>query len=132
MSGAVVLDTHAWLWWLSESERLSADAAAAIDRAARVFIPAISVWEVATLVSRGRLILDRPLDVWLAQAFAHPRAVCADLTWRITARGGQLGASGFHGDPADRLIVATALELGLPLISKDAQIHLWDGIDPVW
>ena len=73
--GAVILlDTHAWVWHVAEPEKLSERAAAAIEESDRIAVSAISCWEVATLVSKGRLAFDRPTRDWLLQALAsvHP------------------------------------------------------------
>lgn len=128
----VVLDTHAWLWWHSAPELLGAAARSAIDAAEQVLVPAICSWELATKVSRGRLTLDRPLDVWLRQVHGHPRSVEQPMTWRIAATAGTLGERGFHGDPADRMIMASAMEANAPLLSKDTKIASWGGHRVVW
>ena len=69
----ILLDTHAWVWWLSQPDRIGQQAAAAIDEAVRrdaALVSAISVSEVAMLASRGRLRLDRPVRAWIATAEA--------------------------------------------------------------
>ena len=58
----IVLDTHAWIWWVSEPDRLSSRAHAAITSARRVGICPISIWEISTKEAKGRLSLDRALD----------------------------------------------------------------------
>ncbi len=128
----IVLDTHTWLWWLSEPGRLSEPARAAIDRAQEVGVAPISAWELATKVSRDRLSLDRPVDAWVRQAFAHPRTRQLEMTWPIAVLAGQLGLRGLHGDPADRIIAATALHHDCPLVTKDSRLRTFDELLTIW
>jgi PIN domain nuclease of toxin-antitoxin system len=119
-----LLDTHAWIWWIDQDQRLGAASIAALDalpRDERPWLSDISLWEVATLVERGRLSLDIPLAEWL-EAAAHPRSVrIAPITTAVAAAVAELPAS-FHRDPADRVIVATARVLGVPLLTRDTRI----------
>jgi PIN domain nuclease of toxin-antitoxin system len=121
---SVLLDTHAWIWWVDQDRRLGARTIAALDGLPpddRPSLADISLWEVATLVERGRLTLDIPLADWL-EAAAHPRSVqLVPITSAIAAEVAVLPET-FHRDPADRLIVATARVLKLPLLSRDARI----------
>jgi PIN domain nuclease of toxin-antitoxin system len=130
--GEVVVDTHVLLWWLGAPEALSSAAAEALDQAARVWVPAICAWEIAMLQARGRITLDRPLQDWLQQAFDHPRVACAELGWKAATNAGRLGSDGLHGDPADRLIVATAFAMRLPLVTKDAKIRAFSAVQAIW
>lgn len=77
---AILLDTHALLWWQAGSDRLSAVAAAAIDAAARVLISPISCWEVAMLVSRRRVSLDRAVTAWVQDLMTSQQVEVAQLT----------------------------------------------------
>ena len=119
-----VLDTHAWIWWVDQDRRLGASTIAALDALPdddRPVLCDISLWEVATLVERGRLSLDIPLAEWL-DAAAHPRTVrTVSITPAIAAEVATLPES-FHRDPADRLIVATCRALGAPIVSHDKRI----------
>jgi len=117
----VVVDTHALLWWQASSDRLSAKARESIIAADQVVVPSICCWEVAMLVSKGRVQLDRPVIDWIHDLLGVPEVVSADVTAVIAANAGLLDE--FHGDPADRLIVATATNLSLPLITKDRNMH---------
>ena len=120
-----LLDTHAWIWWVEQDARLGAKVIAALDAlpaSRRPFLCDISLWEIATLVERGRLHLDVPLDEWLAAA-AHPRSVqLLAVSPRIAAAVAALPDT-FHRDPADRLIVATGRAHRLPVLTHDDRIR---------
>jgi PIN domain nuclease of toxin-antitoxin system len=116
-----VVDTHAWVWWLTAPDRLSVAARQAVGAADTVFVPAIACWEVALLVFRGHLELSMPIGEWFETAFRDSRFRIAPLTPSIAIRGAALDWP--HRDPADRLIVATALELGAPLATRDERIR---------
>lgn len=128
----IVLDTHAWLWWVSSPEMLSPAARDAMEGARSLGISPISCWELATKVAQGKLRLDRELDVWVHQALARPRLRVAELLPEIAVAAGQLGAEGFHGDPADRMIVATTLHHDSLLVTKDQAIREFKTVRSVW
>ncbi len=128
----IVLDTHVWIWWVSEPDRLSPRAHATISNARQVGICPISIGEISTKVAKGRLSLDRSLDVWVHQALARPAVVLLELTPEIAILAGQLGERGFHGDPADRLITASAICQGVELVTKDQAIRAFTGVRTVW
>ncbi|RME67861.1 MAG: type II toxin-antitoxin system VapC family toxin [Verrucomicrobia bacterium] len=116
---AAVLDTHAWVW------SAAGDARAGQLRAfrGRAVVSAISVWEVAMLAAKGRLQLKPDVDVWIRSNLADPVAM-EPLSADIAIESCRL--PDFHGDPADRIIVATAGVLGIPLITADARIQAWN------
>jgi PIN domain nuclease of toxin-antitoxin system len=122
---SVLLDTHIWTWWLLGSERLSTPERTALDRlAARgaLRVAAVSLWEVQMLHQKRRLTLDRPFDVWLRDAAAAGVVEIAALDVEVVIALDGLPAS-FHGDPADRLIVATARAHRIPLATHDGAIR---------
>ncbi len=128
----IVLDTHAWIWWVSEPAKLSAKARSVIEYAAEIGVSPISCWELSTKARLGKLSLDRDAAVWVKQALDRPRVKVAGLTPAIAVRAGRLAREEFHGDPADRLIVATAIEAGAELITKDKRIRGYDAVRTVW
>lgn len=128
----IVLDTHVWIWWVSEPEKLSTAAKSAIQYAKRAGICPISCWEISTKVAQGKLQLDREVGLWVQHALARPAVHLLDLTADIAVKAGQLGAVGFHGDPADRLIVATAIHHGTQLVTKDQSIRDFPGVQTIW
>jgi len=128
----ILLDTHAWVWWVSEPEKLSARAREAIAGARELAVSPLSCWELATKVTRGRLRLDRELDVWIHQALSRPRLRVAELLPEIAVAAGRLGSVGFHGDPADRMIAATALHHGVAVVTKDRKIRSFSPLLTIW
>ena len=128
----VLLDTHAWLWWSADRGRLSDAAAGAIDDAETIGVSSVSCWELAMLVSKGRIELDRDPRRWIRQALAQPGVLAIPLTPSAAADAGLLSGDGFPGDPADRMIYATARERGAKLISKDSAIRAFDPRGVLW
>ena len=119
----ILLDTHALLWWQAKSKRLSRRAAAEIRRADRILVSAVTCWEVATLLAQGRFTLDRTIDEWLEDMEADPAIELVPLQPRAAVRALELAQAGFHGDPADRLIYATAAEQMVALLTADERIR---------
>jgi len=118
----IVLDTHAWIWWVSEPAALGRVARREIDRAKRIGVPAMCCLELATLVARGRISLDRPPLQWMRDALALPRVDLLTLTPAVAVKAAELPAR-FPGDPADRLIAATAILESALLITKDERLQ---------
>jgi PIN domain nuclease of toxin-antitoxin system len=116
---AAVFDTHIWVW-VSSGE---AKAKALTNYQGRAIISAISIWEVAMLESKQRLRLRPSIDAWVKQNL-EPPVELEPLHPTICLQSCRL--PDFHGDPADRLIVATALILGVPLITADREIYAWN------
>ena len=126
----IVLDTHAWIWWLDGSKKLPARTRRRIDRAKAVGICAISCWELARLVVHGRLKLDRQVHEWVASALRAPRVELLPLEPEIAVAAAALGA--FGGDPADHMIVATARDRKAPLATADERIAVSGLVEVVW
>jgi PIN domain nuclease of toxin-antitoxin system len=126
-----VVDTHAWIWWVSDPARLGRGARRALDSARRIGVPSICCLEVAMLAARGRIALDRPVLDWLHQALAMPRLELLALSPAVAVKAASLPAS-FPGDPADRLIVASALIEAANLVTKDARIQQADLVETTW
>jgi PIN domain nuclease of toxin-antitoxin system len=126
----IVVDTHAWVWWVSGSAKLSAHARKQIERSSAVGVPAIVCWEVAMLVAHHRLELDRDVLEWIQQGLSLPKTEILPLTSGISVRATRL--EGFHGDPADRIIVATAQDFGASVVSRDQRIREFKAVVTVW
>jgi PIN domain nuclease of toxin-antitoxin system len=117
----VVLDTHAFVWYASDRDRLSVLARAAIDGADELGISAFTPWEVALLVARGKLQLGDVRE-WMRLALRLPRLVVLPFTPEIAIRAVELRGR-IGKDPADCAIVATALSHGAPLVTRDGLIQ---------
>jgi PIN domain nuclease of toxin-antitoxin system len=126
-----VLDTHAWLWWVSADAKLSRAADKAIRSTKAIGICAISCLEVATAVAKGRVLLDRDPLEWMQQALSLERVELLAISPAIAVKATQLGR-GFHGDPADRLIVATTILEAATLVTKDERIRGYPAVTTVW
>lgn len=121
----VLLDTHVWVWWLTGDPALPARERAALDDAAGaagLAIAAISLWEAQMLHARRRLVLPMPLTDWLLRAATPPVVSVLPLDIPVINAVNALPKR-FHGDPADRLIVATAAAHQLPLATHDKRIR---------
>lgn len=117
----VLLDTHAWIWLLNGNERLGPKARRACQRSlteGAVLVSAISPWEVAMLVGRGRLVLDRDVGEWVQAALSVPGIRLEPISPEVAVASTRLPGA-LPPDPADRLIAATARHLGSPLITAD-------------
>ncbi len=128
-----LLDTHAWIWWISGDSRLTLREREALDNllpSERPVLAEISLWEVAMLVERDRLELDMDLERWLAVASAPATVELARLTPAVAAEVARLPEK-FHRDPADRLIVATARVMKLRVLTRDKKISA-ARVVPLW
>lgn len=129
-----LLDTHAWVWWVTEDSRLSRPARRLIERDQAhdvLSLSLISIWEVAKKVEKGQLVLDRPLDDWLDLASQRSGLHLAELTRPILAESCRLPPP-FHGDPADQIIVATARDRNATIVTKDQRIQRYAHVRTAW
>ncbi len=119
-----LLDTHVWIWLMEGNQRLAQHVRTEVQNAVaneRLGVSAISVWEVAMLEARGRIVLDLECDIWVRRAIAAPGISLIPLEPEIAIASTRLPGD-FHGDPADRMIVATARRRGCTLITADHAI----------
>jgi PIN domain nuclease of toxin-antitoxin system len=130
--GVIVLDTHAWLWWLTAPEHLSEQARAAIDEAPSVGVSTMSAWELAMLAVRGRISLDRDIGLWVRQALAQARVEVLAPSAAIAVAAALLDSRSFPGDPVDRLIYATARATDARLVTRDRAIRAFDPVATLW
>ena len=123
----VVVDTHVWIWSAAEEDaRIGRSARRALRHSSSAHVPVICQMEAATMFEAGRMDSDIPAAEWLEAALAVPPFAVSPLTPRIAATAAALGREGFHGDPADRMIYATARVLDVPLLSADRRIRDFD------
>jgi len=128
----ILLDTHAWLWWLAAPDRLSARAREEIAGAARLGVSTLSAWEIATLHRRGRISLDRDVKLWVREALAEPRVVALAPSADIAIAAASLDPDAFPGDPIDRLIYATARDVDAVLVTRDGALRAFDPQTTLW
>ena len=129
-----LLDTHAWVWWVTKDRRLSSRARSRIAASIAgqdLWISLISVWEVAKKVEKKQLILDRPLDQWLDEAMTSQGLGIWELTRSILMQSCELPQP-FHGDPADQILVATARQRGALLVTRDQRIRRYSHVQSLW
>jgi PIN domain nuclease of toxin-antitoxin system len=122
------------VWWLGQATELSPRAKRALAAGAepgRVVASAISIFEIATLVRRGRLQLGVALDQWLNAMRSLPELRIEPVSDEIAQLAGGLDAP-MHGDPADRLIAATAISLDARLVTADERLRAFPGVVTVW
>lgn len=125
----LLLDTHVWIWLMEGSEELGSRQQKIINKAAQdgsVSIAAISTWEIATLITKGKIKLEKPLLAWIQKALSLPGVELKPLTPEIAVESSQLPEN-FHADPADRLIVATSRLHQLTLLTRDQKILNYAG-----
>ena len=119
----ILLDTHAWVWWVHGDARLSEEQRQMLDALTGegIGVSIISCWEVAKLVEYGRLKLPQDVAEWPGVAIAYPGLRLLDLTPAIVVESTRLPQP-FHKDPADQMIVATARIHDCPLVTGDDKI----------
>lgn len=130
----ILLDTHALIWFIDNPEFLSTKARREINRAfslQKIYFSQISYWEISMLVAKGRLVFNIQLKEWLESVERLPQCTSVGITPSIAAINYELSDT-FHGDPADRIIVATAIDLNVPLITKDKVIENCKKIKTIW
>jgi PIN domain nuclease of toxin-antitoxin system len=128
----ILLDTHALLWWALDPEQLSATATETVrsmeERGG--YASSISIWELGIKVQHGQLELPITVDelaLRIAEGGVVELVPVDTTTWLRTLR-----LAWAHRDPADRVIVATALLKGVPVLTKDRLLHAFEGVDCVW
>jgi PIN domain nuclease of toxin-antitoxin system len=122
----IMLDTHIWVWWLHDAPELPDEYRSIVEQheGTGLGVSAISCWEVAKLVEKGRLLLPCPITEWMDQALTYPGIQLLPLTPQIAVTSTQLPQP-FHRDPADQIIVATARLYQCPLVTMDTLIRAY-------
>jgi PIN domain nuclease of toxin-antitoxin system len=128
-----VLDTHAWFWALEMPEKIPARTRAALGKAADLpfGLSAISLWEMAKLVEKGRIVLTIPLEEWMARALRPEFIRILPITPDVAIGSTRLPGS-FHNDPADQIIVATVRLQAATLVTADEAIQHYDAVRTLW
>jgi PIN domain nuclease of toxin-antitoxin system len=125
----IVLDTHIWVWWVQNDARLTQKHRQWLQEyeSDSLGVSIVSCWEVAKLVEKNRLILPLTIDKWLEAALVYPGVQLLNLTLPIVVDSTQL--SGFHSDPFDQMIVATARIYDCPLLTADEKILNYPNVE---
>ena len=129
-----LLDTHVWVWWNMEPEKLSGKARDAIEDTnsySEILLSAISPWEFCKLLEKERIGISCDPEEWMSEALQMPKLRIVPLTPTIAYRS-TISPQPFHDDPADQIIVATAREQNATIISKDKLIRNYPHVRSLW
>ena len=125
MTDRLLLDTHVALWLDSGDGRLRASTRTLIDgcwqNGGAILLSSVTAWEIALLVDTGRIGLDLPVEAWIRRFLERPGVEAVPLGHQAASRSYQLHHLE-HRDPADRLLIATAIEFACPLVTYDERI----------
>ncbi len=130
----IVMDTHVWLWFLSNPALLSRPAHDALEAARSdngLVVSSISAWEVALLVKKDRLRLSMDVGDWIAKSESLPFIDFLPVNNAVAVKSVNLPEP-LHDDPADRLIIAAAMSLGASLVTKDHKIITYPHVETIW
>lgn len=130
----IVLDTHTLVWWVTGDAALSKKAKSVIEReldGGEIIVSAISAWEITMLVEKDRLVLSMDVSSWLATVAEIEGVKFLPVDVEIANKSVVLPGE-FHKDPADRMIVATARKLAVPVVTKDEKIQSYPHVKTIW
>lgn len=130
----IVLDTHILVWWVTGDAALSKKAKSVIEReqdGGEIIVSAISAWEITMLVEKDRLVLSMDVSSWLATVAEIEGVKFLPVDVEIANKSVVLPGE-FHKDPADRMIVATARKLAVPVVTKDEKIQSYPHVKTIW
>ncbi len=131
----IVLDTHTLIWWVSQDRKLSSVVKKAIEKervdSGQLLVSAITAWEIAMLLDRGRLALTMDIDEWLATVSSIEHLSFVPIDVSLGVQSVRLPGE-FHPDPADRIIVALARHHSVPLVTADRKILDYKHVKTIW
>ena len=130
----IVLDTHVWVWFISNPELLSKAAKKAINVSMEqkaIFISSISAWEVALLAAKKRLKLTIDVTDWITKSERLPFLQFVPVDNSVAVKSVNLPQP-LHKDPADRIIIATAITIGAPVVTKDKKLLDYPHVKTIW
>ncbi len=131
----IVIDTHVLVWWVSGDKSLSKSATKAINETladgSEVIVSSVSAWEIAMLIEKGRLVLSMDVASWLDEVSQIDGVRFVPVDNEIGIKSAVLPGE-FHKDPADRMIVATARRLAVPLVTADQKMIEYEHVKTVW
>lgn len=128
----IVLDTHAWIWFVDQPELLPPTTLQQVEAAltaGKVHVSSISVWEILMLEAKGRLSFRLPAQVWVERCEETDCFGFVPVNNPISRLSVSLG---LHGDPADRFIAATAVYLGATLVTRDRRLRASPVVQTTW
>ncbi len=132
---SIIIDTHTLVWWVNGSDDLSTKANGIIGDVLKsggeVIISSISAWEISMLIEKGRLILSMDVESWLDEVSQIEGVRFMPVDNEIAVKSTVLPGE-FHKDPADRMIVAAARKLAIPLVTADKKIIAYEHVRTVW
>ncbi len=129
-----LLDTHTWIWWYMNPRKLSHRVTNLIGDTTRydeLLLSAISPWEFCKLLEKGRIAISCNPEDWLNAAFDLPKFRLVPLS-PVLAYGSTVLPQPFHNDPADQIIVATALQEDATILTKDRNILEYEHVKSLW
>ncbi len=128
----ILLDTHSLIWWVSKDKKLSPAALAAIeDDGLEILVSSMTIWEIALLVTHGRIGLSKSLEAWIATVEKIDKVAFIPVDNDI-AVGAITLPGDFHKDLADRIIIATARKFGAPIVTADDKIRAYPHVRTIW
>ena len=130
----ILLDTHTLVWFLTSPDKLSLTSKNAIEsnyKKTPILISSISIWEICQLVNKGKIDFSVNLEDWLTE-LNKKSAFQFVVIDNIIAYNSQALPGNFHKDPADRFIVATAIQLGATIVTKDQKIRRYKHVKTIW
>jgi len=128
----ILLDTHVWIWLLSSPAKIPSATRELIETDPLIAISSVSCWEAAMLCSKKRLQLPLPLDQWIQRTLEADNFEIIPLGLEAAIMAGGETVNWPHADPSDRMIVSTAIDLDIPLVTADRKIHLIEGFTSIW
>ena len=129
-----LLDTHTWIWWNMNPEKLSEKVKMLIqdtDGYDELLLSAISPWEFSKLLEKKRLGISCDPEDWINSALDMPKLRVVHL-YPVLAYRSTVLPQPFHDDPADQVIVATAREENATILTKDRKILTYDHVQSLW
>jgi PIN domain nuclease of toxin-antitoxin system len=127
----ILLDTHSFVWWVSDRSQLSQAARAALeDESSQLYLSVVSAWEIALLQKKNRLSLPVPAPAFLQRGLARHGINELPLLRRTVQRAVSL--PDIHNDPFDRILIAEAMQGRLTIVSKDSVIPEYPGMTTLW
>lgn len=120
----MLLDTHVWIWAAAGESRIGPRTRRLLNRdaaAGRVFVSAVSAFEISALCAAGRLVLNQPAERWIRDSIARGNLRVLDLDTDVAMDAGAIGVEAVP-DPIDRLLVAAARDAEVPLVTRDRRL----------